>query len=482
MKKITFALILLALPLLGVIPVRADDKAVPEIEVVRVEAGQKLAKALDELAFFCQENKLFLGRDTCYQLLLRFEPDHREARQRLKFRRNGADWEQGKYSPPQNRNDEMEPIYQEQIRKLVREYIDTMIAALERTDTGWETPERNLALADVIHVEPDNAKARDMMGEAQSHGRWVLKETANAERRHEELKAEAKKLLSEVKPPVRIQPTDEERKLGVNWNAGWQGEWWRGLGTVGDSEVKNTLKYMDASDKIFNAIFGIDFIRPKGCGFYLLADRRQAKTVLTNHDAFGEAQTKYLLGLTAGWIPGQRVFFKWSDSDQMRLDGSVRNAVGILMLANLDISTKRGWVWEGLGLYIDEIITGAKRTVFVTQKIHTTTKREAEFDIERRMKAPGANWLLIAKELYDANLAPNLQAVGRKETNDLVAEELVIGYALARYITEGHPDLATKFFIFHGERQPIYETIETVFKRKPPSFEARFRRWLKEYN
>ncbi len=480
MKRIFLALILLVLPLLGSARVAAEEGE--DIESVRVATGQKLATALDDLASFCQENKLFLGRDTCYQILLRFQPNHREARKRLKYRRNGADWVQGRYSPPQNRNDEMEPIYQEQVRKLIREYIDTMIAALERTDTGRETPERNLALADVIHVEPDNAKARDMMGEAQLRGRWVLKETANAERRHEELKAAAKDLLAAVKPPTRIQVTEAERKLGVKWNASWQGEWWRGVGTVGDSEIKNTLRYMDASDRIFFAIFGLDFIRPKNCGLYLLTGKRQAKTVLTNHPEFSESQTRYLLGLTAGWIPGKRIFFKWSDSEQMRLDGSVRNAVGILMLGTFDISTKRGWVWEGLGLYIDEIITGAKRTVFVTRKIHTTTKRAAEFDIERRMKAPGANWLLIARDLYDANLAPDLQAVARKETNDLVAEELVIGYALARYITEGHPDLATKFFIFHGESQPIYDTIDLIFKRPPPSFLARFRRWLAEYS
>ncbi len=477
-RRSATALLLLALPLLYTLPAVADD----ELESVRLACAEKLARELDELAFFCHENKLYLGRDNCYRMLLRFMPDHKDARKRLKYRKTAGEWVQGKYSPPKNRNDEMEPIYLEQVRKIVRTYIDTLIAILKKTDTGWETPERNLALADVIHVEPDNEEARAMMGEARLRGKWVLVETVNATNRHEDLKAAAKEALEAVKPPARIQTTDEERKLGVKWNASLKGEWWRAVGTVGEKEVRNCLKYMDASDMIFNQIFGLEFKRPKGCGFYLLSGGRQAKTVLTNHPAFGDAQTTYLLGLTAGWIPGKRIFFKWSDNEPMRLDGSVRNAVGILMLKTFGISTKRGWVWEGLGLYIDEIITGQHRTVFVTRKIHTTTEREAKFDIERRMKAPGSDWLLIARELFDANLAPNLEVMARKETNDLVNEDLVVGYALARYIVEGHPEKATPFFLFHGETQPIYETISTIFKRPIPSFEARFRRWLKEIN
>jgi hypothetical protein len=477
MKK-SLLLLLLCLPILPARPAVAEDDLVGLAAV----QSEKIARDLDELAAWCQENKLYLGRDNCYQLLIRFTPDHKDARKRLKYTRKDGEWVRGNYSPPENRNEEMEPIYLERIQKIVSTYVSNMLGILERTYTGRETPERMAALADLVHVDPSNAEIRDLMGEANRRGKWVLKETVSAEKRHADLLDTAKEAIAAVKSPKMIAPTDEEKDLGVRWISAFQGEWWRALGTVPAKEVDRCLRHMEASDDIFNAAFGLEFHCPAGCGFYLLNGKKQAGTVLEKHPAFGDAQRKYLLGLTAAWIPGKRIFFKWSDSEDMRLDGSVRNAVGIMMLMSFGISTKRGWVWEGLGLYLDEIITGSRRTVFVTRKIHTTTEKEAKFDIERRMKAPGANWLLIARDLYDAGAAPDLNVMSRKEVNDLTNEDLIVGYALSRYIVEGNPELATKFFLFHGETQGIYDTIDQVFKRPVGSFLERFRRWLQEYS
>jgi len=108
--------------------------------------------------------------------------------------------------------------------------------------------------------------------------------------------------------------------------------------------------------------------------------------VLTNHPEFPDSKRDYYLTLRAAWVPGRQVFFQWSDSAALRLDGSARMAIGILILRYFQINTERGWVWEGLGLYLDYLLTGSHRTVFVTRDVETTTKRKPKFDIERRMK------------------------------------------------------------------------------------------------
>lgn len=445
-------------------------------------AVERFSSRIDELAQWCEKQELYAARDTCYRMLVLYRPDHEVARRTLRYTKRGGDWVQSPgYKPGTNRNEEMEPKFKPWLDEITSEFLTTLLEAV-RPVPEWEDREgRKRVLGEILRLDPDHEEARALNGEAHHRGRWVLKETKSADERRRKLLEAVKELVKAVPEPVREDPDDVEAKLGLQWTAALKGEWWRALGTVPEPELRRVLARMEASDKVFQEVFGLELPREKGCGFYLLRGLPDAKLAIGNHPEFTDTQKTYYLTLRSAWLPrGKHVFFQWSDTPEVRVDGSVRNALGVMLMRSFGVNTERGWVWEGLGCYLVELITGTHRVIYVTREMVTTTERDPKLDIDRRMKQPGANWLALARELYDAKAAPELPVFTRKKVNDMLPEDLIAGYALARYIVEGRPDQATRFFMLHGNNQPIKETVETVFRMPLELFEQQIIRWLKE--
>jgi hypothetical protein len=474
-SKALLIAILVALPL----PSLAEDDTAIELEAVRLEAIKKLTTELETLAEWCEKNKCYLGRDKCYELIILFNVDHEVARRTLKYyRRDGGEWKRRTYHEPSDRDAELTLEYQQKIAEYRAAFVSSLLGALEKAGDKVERDLMKILVADILRVDPDSEKARGLIGEVRHEGKWVLRETAISMERTAELKKTAEKLIEETDDPIVEDPDDVEKGLGLTWEGAFKGTWWRGLGTVPAEELKHAIKVMDASLPFFNEVFGLGAAAPRGCGVYLLTGKEDAEKALKNHPGFTDSQREYLLGLRAAWIPGRQVFFQWSDNQAVRLDGSVRMAIGILLMKYFQINTERGWFWEGGGLYLDYQLTGSHRTVFVTRDVITTTKRKPEFDIESRMKDPSANWVLLARRLVEAKAEPDLNVLTRKPVNSMTPEDLVYAYSLFKYIVEGFPEKATKFLMFSGE--PIEQNVKANLGMPLHEFKERFHRWLEE--
>lgn len=444
-------------------------------------AVAKLTAQLTELAAWCEEQELFAGRDTCYSILVLYQPDDEIARRALRYTKRAGVWTQAPgYKPPVNKNPEVEPEFQPRLQAITAAFLDALLLAVRPVPEWEDRPGRARVIGEILKLDPNHEEARSLNGEARLRDKWVLKETKTAEERRRKLLDFVKETVAAVKEPTKATPDDVEAALGVKWAGALQGEWWRALGTVPESELKRVLARMDASDLVFKSVFGMEFPRETGCGFYLLRGLDDAKLVIGKHPAYTQAQREYYLTLRSAWLPhGKHIFFQWSDAPEVRLDGSVRNALGVMLMRSFGVNTDRGWVWEGLGCYLVELITGTHRVIYVTREIVTATEREAKLDIETRMKKPGANWLALARELFSGG-GPDLRVCTKKKVNEMSPEDLIVGYALARFITEGRPDDATRFFSYHGNSGPIEDTIQKVFKMPLELFEKQLIRWLDE--
>jgi len=481
-------LLALASPLLAA-PLLADESAeeVEEVDIEallarQIEALNTYVTGMEELAAWADKNDIFACRNLVYEDLILVRPEHKIARRTLRFVKNGdGAWERRGGRPPRDHEKELIPEFNQRFKALR----DALLATLHETmdaSEGAGVRERISLTVEVLKGFPNDARAREIRGESKKGGKWLLKETVTAERRRDELAESATKAIDDVAEPKTIQPNDLERKLGVQWQGGFQGTWWRALGTVDIDEVKNAVNVLDASHPFFDWTFGIKTSVPRNCGFYLLTGKDEAAKVLGSHPDISARKRDFYLGLRAGWVPGKNVFFHWSDSATVRLDGSTRMALGILILRNFHINTDRGWVWEGLGLYLDYHLTGGHRTIFVTPEMKTTTKRRTPFDIETRMKKPGVDWVQLALDLVDAKSEPEVRSMARRKVNDMSPEDLVYGYALVAYLVEGHPDKVTRFFSMHGTYQPIADTVKQVFDWPLDYFMERYHRWLNEIN
>ncbi|MHC4469603.1 MAG: hypothetical protein ACYTDY_00305 [Planctomycetota bacterium] len=471
---LTLALLLLAAPALP------QEEKGSTLEPKRVEIVRKLVTELEQLAVWCAENKLLGYRDECYRVIVRVASDHKLARKILKYSPKGdGTWVQRPYRPPLNKNEKLEPEFWQRYTKAKDQAIAALHEALVQAAKDERPEVRDRVIDDILAIDPDDEGAHKLRGEVSLEGEWVLEETATAKRRYRELRQAARDAIDAVEAPQATDPTDEENSLGVKWLGGFQGEWWRALGTVNPHELERAVKVMDASLPFFNEVFDTRTGRPTGCGFYLLRGQGDAETVLRKHPDFEKHQVAYFLKLKAAWIPRKHVFFQWNDNPGVRLDGAVRNSIGLLFMKTFDIDTRRGWVWESMGLYLDYHLTGSHRTVFVTQE-RTTAKRRDDFDIEKRMKEPGANWMLLARQLVDKELNPDIEITTAKPVERMEPEDLIYGHALAAFVIEGYPEKAGVFLQIHGVGQPLRDTVSTVFGLPIPKFVERFHRWLRE--
>jgi hypothetical protein len=474
----------LILTLLVLVPLSAgaaeEDEEFDLLKDRTRKAIATLNSELEELALWADKNKLFAARDEAYELLIVYATEHRAARQCLRYHRNREGvWQRRTYKRPRNHERELVPEFERRMKEIRTKFIASMHVVL---DACTQRPIRQqIELADImLRFDPDDAKSRRIRKETKLDGKWVLDETARAKLRRVDFAKTVTEITDGMKKPKKVPATEDERKLGVDWVGFWQGVWWRASGTTDSDEVLHALKMLDASHPFFDHAFGTKTTVPPRCGFYLLSGKEEAGTVLQNHALISDAKREYFLRLRAAWVPHHPIFFHWSDSPVVRLDGSVRMALGLLILRNFKINTTRGWVWEGLGLYLDYCLTGSHRTVFVTPEMKTRATRRTPFDIETRMKKPGADWIQLAFDLVTGDAAPPIELMTKKKVNKMDPEDLVYAYALVAYIVEGHEDRAAAFFSYHGNQRKFVETVEKVFEIPFDYFMERYHRWLHE--
>ncbi|MCK6459023.1 MAG: hypothetical protein L6Q95_03925, partial [Planctomycetes bacterium] len=156
----------------------AFGDAIPEAHAA---ARRALVERLDALVAWCARSELFLDRDRTCELILRFDPDHREARKWLKYVERDGKWVRlAAYAPPRNRNAKAEPEFAEHRRAAVRRFADDVIAALEKSGAAWSPAARKLAIEDVLVLDPDDERARALNGEVRADGRWIAADVVAA--------------------------------------------------------------------------------------------------------------------------------------------------------------------------------------------------------------------------------------------------------------------------------------------------------------
>jgi hypothetical protein len=450
------------------------------------QAHQKAVPALThnllELARWCDEQRLWRDRDRVYELVLHFAPDHARARRGLKYERDeqGA-WVRPKpYRQPANHNRNAEGRLVPRRRLAVEPFVAAMLDALERGDEGVAPPAdpdvRRRVLRDLLVLDPNNALVRARNGEVWDKKRWVLQETATARERREVLREVAREAQRGVRDPAIVRPSPFEAGLKLSWQAGLQGEWWRALGTVKPAELRRVLRLADASFLLFKEAFSTRSRRPEGCVLYVLRGHGEARTMLEAHPRFTAADRGFFLQLTSAWVPRSRHLIEFGASREERLDGVARQAIGLLLLTEFNVTAKRGWVWEGFGFYLDHLLTGTRLNLFVRRGGIVAERA----DFWARLDDHGDDWLGIARELETKGWAPDLRALTAKDVNEMGLADIISAHAFAAYLLEGRPAQVGAFLRAYGHTKNLDRAITKAFATTLEDLGERSRRWLRE--
>ncbi|MHC4848597.1 MAG: hypothetical protein ACYTEG_09100 [Planctomycetota bacterium] len=430
---------------------------------------------LESYATWCHKNNLRASRDEAYEALLRFAPDHREARKRLKYRwdKKQLRWvRKSKYKRPPQPEGELGEQARARWEALTQKFADDVLA-----DKSLKGVERARRLADARALAPDYEPLRTANGEVRRGDDWVLLETARSRERIDELDEIRRDLLAKLSPPTEGIVTAEDKKFGIEFPTAWIGGSWRVLGTVPPEECKELLRFCDAAHPFLNRVFELSAAPPKGLSLYVL--KQGQIQALETHPAYTDAERKFVLKRDGSWVPGAFAFVVWSPHSVWRRDVVVRSVFGLYLKHRFGLTAKHGWAWEGFTSLLTYELAGTRLAITVQRGAYERDRktREAQLRTEKFRKT---DWARLARDLFRAEKKPDLRVLASKEINTISADESLLCFAMAQYLATGFPDKCGAFLKAYGSGIDIDKAMASHLGFDFHGFEKRFARWLEE--
>jgi hypothetical protein len=431
----------------------------------------QLQTDLEDHAAWCGKNGLREARHVACKTLLLLDPEHKTARKQLKFKWNKKQlrWVQQKnYKRPLDPEGPRSTAGTERMEALTTRFVDAIFAKGKLT-----ARDRTVAMA----IAPESERVREANGEIRHGDDWLLIETPQSRKRMKLIGRLRAKLLKDAMPPTEGLVTDEDKQFGIPFPRAWVGSAWRALGDVPDSELKKLLLLCDKTHPMLTGVYGIKATAPRGFSLYVL--KGQAETALAKHAAFSDEDRKYSLGIDGIWVPGAFSFVTWSKSPTWRTDVVVRSVFGLHLRHRFGVTAKRGWAFEGFGMWLTYQLAGTRLSM--TEKRGTYAKSEKTREAQDRgLDFSKVNWNRLAAKLYDREKRPDLSILIGKELHALTAEDSLVAYALAEYLSTAFPSQTGAFLKAYGHGASMDAALRAHLDMNFPTLEKRFERWLRE--
>jgi len=436
---------------------------------------------LEALAAWCQKSQLYLDRNRTYELILRFEPDHAEARKGLRYvQREGVWVRPATYTPPKNRNAKAEPEYGPQRAAAARQFADDVIAALEKEGAAWSPSARSAAIADVLFVAPDDERAHALSGEVKSDGRWIPADVVSGGARRKELVEAARAALAAVPEPRKVE-IGPDAQLGPAWTDAVETDAWRVVATTGLEEARKAAAIATASEPLFKACFGVAVEDKRDQVYYMMANQSDFQSVLDHHPRSTPEIRKFAREVGSAWLPRTAILLAHNTEAVTRIELAARQPVAGLMLRTFGITAKQGWAYEGVGLYLTELLTSTHTTYTIRPSEYARDDRRDKTELWTTIRDARADWFEVARGLVQEKKCPDLIDLMSKDVNLMDAADLVYSYVVAAYLLEAHPKEAPGLLKAIGEKKvAFHDAVPQALGVDVPTLDAHVRAWLAE--
>lgn len=454
----------------------AVTTAAQGFEVAFQAARDELARGLDEHAGWCNKKKLYLERQTAYELLLTVDPEHEEARRILGFKRDkdGA-WVQEKGRPVKNYDKEAEAEASGRLQAVQKAYVARMVALLEAGGLGAD--QQGLAVAEALRFDPDNETVHGLLGEVRGEKGWVIPETLAAAEQRKQLTAWVREALGDTPPTQAVERDEFEKKIPLKLKAIESGGL-RILGTVDEDEMALCAKAVHGMQRLLQLVFDTPQPLPRGARVFLLSDPSQKDALLKNHPSIPASQLPLYDPLEGAGIQGSADFAFWTGDPQRRIDGIVRLVLGYQMSGLFRLTTRQGWAYEGFGLYMTRALIRSRLTWLAQPS--TVLDAKADFALRQKLIEPETNWMEETYLLFQGGKGPKLLDVLKKDANELTTEDVLISYALATYLLEVHPGTVGPLLKKLGTGYSSGGAFGEALGMDLDAFQAHLLRWISE--
>ena len=478
------------------------------------------AARLAALAAWCQKNGVYAARDEVLERLLRYDPEHKQARKRLKYKRVDGAWVQNeRYKRPKNFKPKNLEGYAVRVAEVDAAFAKAMGAVFAACDSpsdlawaqniaaAWSSarPEdaaakaarRRLAMrqyqllwgagrakemeevAELLRTTyPLDEEIRALLGEVAHEGEWWLRETLAAKARHKQLLAAAKEELEKHAASKAGELDKTDFMLGIPGLAARESKHIRAVGTIAEKELKAFVAMMEAAGAHFENVLGAAPTRRKQTTVYLLADQDQLDALLDRYPDLDPSLAKLQK------THGLHVF--WADNKTL-CAGPIPPAaqrelcVGVLymlFLADTWFGSENllpGWLDEGIARHLSFLMTGTRFGISVGGRYGAKDPTVA-----RNVPDAHGNWLKASNKRL-AKVEPwDLRLRLGKGIDAYTAEDSMIANVFAVYLLEGRHEHAAAFLerLARGEDPGL--AARKALEMPLPVLEHRLRRFLAE--
>lgn len=480
--RIAGALALACVAIVGVARAEEPEPFVPTEATFEAELEAASAGMVEELrayAAWCREWKLFLDRERALENLLVFAPDDRETHLFLRHRlqKDGSWLVPEKRKPAKNANDRKLEESAELRAAFTDEFCRRVFGAVEHFDDV--TPERRAEVHEIVlALDPEHAGVRELRGEKLLDGEWVLAETLRAKSRRAEIKGIVKQSFAEVGPLMDLTYHMREEKIGVDWKATARTQNVRVLSTGSADEAERIARATQATIGTFRKVMGVANRPFPVMTVYLLTKTDQRDLFISNWPTWGPTRLDDMRKLAGSGLLKSLDVARWDESEEHRLDGTVRHTIGMLLQRDFGITVEVPWAWEGIGLFLTRELVGTRMTWY---GVGVASPAAAHQDFIRKVMDNEVNWINAGFVRLQGADGPRLVDVLGKPLPDLDIYDFLVAYVFGAYLMEGRPDDLPRLMAAVGrQRKPHEEALPAVLGIQLADMEAHLIRWLEE--
>ncbi|MFT7678851.1 MAG: hypothetical protein ACI8QC_002848 [Planctomycetota bacterium] len=474
------SLLVLALPAVGTIqPAPSASLRVDDYADALAETNSILVTALDAHAKWCQKNKAYRERDLAYGRVLEHSPDHKLGRKMLgyTFDKKADEWvRKRKYREPKNSKAELAREARELLTAIDAEHLGRLMSFLNGKYGGSQRQHAEL-LKQLLEVNPDNEDLRQRNGqvraEKQGETVWVLKESA--------LALEKRRTQRELRKTLKAdwqRPEDNEGPTTGDYDLDWPyaGSTDR-VQVYGNASKSETMRALEVCHNLWDYtrdIFQHEMV--PSLNIYMIEGSSRRNEIL--EEAYGDQPDRLArLKKVAGMRTGSSIF-SYARHSAGRIDGACRQTLAGLLGSRFGINSRHGWVTEGFGMYLTDRLLHTRLTYFIRQTEYVNNNDK---DRDRDMRRDDANWLSMAKRLLGGKSKPNIAIGLGRDVNNLSSKDLLVSFALAAFLMEGHPaEVTVKVLERVGKGDNSALVLEEVLGYDIHTLGERLHQWLTE--
>ena len=163
----------------------------------------------------------------------------------------------------------------------------------------------------------------------------------------------------------------------------------------------------------------------------------------------------------------------WVQGEPNRLDALTRQIVGGYLRSHFNLSTRHGWAWEGLGMYLTHLAVGTHLTFFVP----TSSGGGVEAKLDTSLMEPEADWLVALVEVMSGDDPPELAPTLEADVSGMDIRQLVLAHGLAAYLIEVQSDKLPMILARTGGGHDAAVVLKEELERSTTTLLADMLRW-----